>query len=207
MRFRRSALSGGTALLLLAGCAQPGTTPESEPTERRVVVTTPPGKDTLPCATTKATPRRSATAAATAGPPDESPLPSPSNEYLDEQYRGEMLQRQMRANRAFLDRHELPPAAVSGAVKCALAAEDALMPLIKKRKFDRAAVQKALAEHGLPDSTVRRPTAHDIGFGDGWTIAAWTGQACVLGWLSEANGYHVEYASRTADGGCLPAAD
>jgi len=30
---------------------------------------------------------------------------------------------------------------------------------------------------------------------------------CILGFLRRAYGYHVEYGSRTADGGCLPAAD
>jgi hypothetical protein len=208
MQVRRFAVLGAAALALLAGCAGPGARPQSRPTEPAVAVTTPPGHDTLPCTRAAAVaPGRSATAAATAEPPDDSPLPRPSDEYLDEGYRGEMMQRQMRANRMFLDRHELPEQAVPGAVRCALAAEDALKPLAEARRFDRAAVTKALAAHGLPHATVRKPATHDVGYGDGFTVAAWTGQACVLGWISRANGYHVEYGSQTADGGCLPAAD
>jgi hypothetical protein len=211
MELRRSAVLGGAALLLLSGCAGPGARPGSEATEKpAAVITTPPGKDTLPCATKKAAAgkaktKRSATPADTAEPFDEGSLP-PGGE-LNEDYRGELLQRQMRANRAFLDRHELPESAVPGAVKCALAAEDALKPLVKAKKFDMVSVDKALAAHGLPDSTVRKPATHDQGYGDGLTIASWTGQACILGWISPAHGYHVEYGSQTADGGCLPAAD
>ncbi|GAA2648085.1 hypothetical protein [Paractinoplanes durhamensis] len=212
MELRRFAVLGTAALFLPAGCAAPGTSPGSHPAEPAVVVvTTPPGKDTLPCATRVAASSskssRRATAAATAEPFDESPLPAPSNGDLDENYRGELLQRQMRANRAFLDRHELPASAVPGAVKCTLAAEDALKPLVKAKKYDQASVQKALTAHGLGEATVRKPATHDVGYGDGFTIAAWTGQACVLGWISPEYGYHVEYGSQTADGGCLPAAD
>ncbi|MEU4242705.1 hypothetical protein [Actinoplanes sp. NPDC026619] len=215
MHFRRSAVLGGAALLLMLGgavaaCAKPGSSPQGEATEKPVpVITTTPPKDELPCTVSKVkpTPKHAVTTAVTAEPPHTSPLTHPADENLDEAYRGEMMQRQMRANRMYLDRKPLPEAAIPGAVKCAVSAEEALKALNKAKKFDQASITKALTAKGLPDSTVRKPATHDVGFGDGFTIANWTGQACILGYLSPTHGYHVEYGSLTADGGCLPAAD
>jgi hypothetical protein len=182
---------------LLAACAQP---------DARTVAA-PPAKDTLPCATQPVGGGRSATPAQVAQPPDDSPLPAPSNAAEQERYRGELLRRQMRANRMFLDRGPLPDAAVPGAVRCTLHAEDALEAVAKKKTFSQDQVEQALTAQGLPKSTVRKTASHDIGYGDGLTIANWTGQACILGYVSPAHGYHVEYGSRTADGGCLAASD
>jgi hypothetical protein len=46
-----------------------------------------------------------------------------------------------------------------------------------------------------------------MGYGDGFTIANWTGQPCIVGYVSPAHGYHVEYGSQITDGGCLSAPD
>jgi hypothetical protein len=193
-----------TVVALLAACGAPGTNGSSAQSS---VPPPPPGRDTLPCTRKPVGGGRSATAAQVAAPADDSPLPSPSTEQEQEQYRGELLQRQMRANHAFLDRHRLPDAAVPGAVRCALHAEDALAAVTRKKTFQPEEIESALAAQGLPNSTVRRPASHDMGYGDGYTIANWTGQACIVGYVSPAHGYRVEYGSQIADGGCLPAAD
>ncbi len=101
------------------------------------------------------------------------------------------------------DRHQLPAAAIPGAVRCAAAADDALRTL---EKYDIPAVHKALVAAGLGDVVdVRKHQSRDYGYG--LTFGAWTGQACVVGWVDRAQGYEVEYGSQTADGGCLPAPD
>jgi hypothetical protein len=161
----------------------------------------------LPCTKQPVGGVRSATPAQVAQPPDDSPLPSPSNAAEQEQYRGELLQRQMQANRMFLNRRQLPDAAVPGAVRCTLHAEDALEAVTAKKAFAPDQIEKALTAEGLPESTVRKPASHDVGYGDGFTIANWTGQACIIGYVSPAHGHHVEYGSRIADGGCLPSSD
>jgi hypothetical protein len=193
---------------LLAACAAPGTSPGTGPTASKAgTVTPPPGKETLPCTKQPVSGGRSATPAPVAKPPDDGPLPSPSNAAQQEQYSGELMQRQMRANHMFLDRHPLPDAAVPGAIRCTLHAEDALKAVTKARSFDKVSIEKALTAQGLPKSTVRKPGSHDMGYGDGFTIANWTGRACIVGYVSPAHGYRVEYGSQIADGGCLPAPD
>ncbi|MFC3739503.1 hypothetical protein [Paractinoplanes deccanensis] len=197
------------APFLLAACAAPGTAPggpKPEPTAA-VAVSLPPAVDVLPCTKAEIGAGRSAKAAEVATPASDGPLVRPSNEYLDDDYRAEMLRRQMDANDAYLDRRQLPASAVPGAIRCALSAEDALETLHRTKVYDVTAVQEALAAKGLPDSTVRKPGSRDRAPGDGVVFAAWTGQACVVGHLSPTYGYRVEYGSTTADGGCLPAAD
>jgi hypothetical protein len=201
---RRLLMVPVAAIALLTACAAPGT--GTAPVQAGVPAP-PPGKDTLPCTRQPVGGGRSATPAQVAVPPDDGALPSPSTAEQQERYRGETLQRQMRSNRMFLDRRRLPDAAVPGAVRCTLHAEDALKAVMKKKTFDPDAIGKALTAQGLPKSTVRKPAAHDTGYGDGYTIANWTGRACIVGWVSPAHGYHVEYGSQIADGGCLAASD
>ncbi|MFC4065990.1 DUF6993 domain-containing protein [Actinoplanes subglobosus] len=192
--------------LLLPACAAPGERPATaEPAP--ITASRSPAVDTLPCTRAKAEPGRTPTAADVATPRSPGPLPRPSDEYLDEEYRGEMLRRQMEANDAYRERRPLPETALPGAVRCAVKAEDALKPLYEKKVFDEKAVKKALAAAGLPDSAVEKPASRDRAPHDGVIIAAWTGQACIVGYLSPGYGAHVEYGSTIADGGCLPARD
>jgi hypothetical protein len=186
---RRFVAVPAAAVALLAAC----TTPPASPAATR-----PPATDTLPCAKQPVAGTRSATPADVAQPPQDDPLPSTE---------AEQLQRQMQANRSFLDRHRLPDAAVPGAIRCTLHAEDALEAVTKKKTFTEGAIDKALTAQGLPNSTVRKPAAHDMGFGDGFAIANWTGQACIVGYVGPTHGYRVEYGSQIADGGCLAAPD
>jgi hypothetical protein len=189
----------------LSGCATPGTASGNPATGAPVAV--PAQADTLPCTREKTDAGRTPTAADVATPRSLGPLPQPSDEYLDEEYRGEMMRRQMEANDAYLERRPLPEAALPGAIRCAIKAEDALEPLHKKKVYDAAAVTKALTAAGLPDSAVEKPGSRDRVPHDGLIIAAWTGQACIIGYLSPEYGAHIEYGSTIADGGCLPARD
>jgi hypothetical protein len=189
----------------LSGCATPGTVSGSPATGAPVAV--PAQADTLPCTRERTDAGRTPTAADVATPRSLGPLPQPSDEYLDEEYRGEMMRRQMEANDAYLERRPLPEAALPGAIRCAIKAENALEPLHKKKVYDAAAVTKALTAAGLPDSAVEKPGSRDRVPHDGLIIAAWTGQACIIGYLSPEYGAHIEYGSTIADGGCLPARD
>jgi hypothetical protein len=189
----------------LSGCATPGTVSGSPATGAPVAV--PAQADTLPCTREKTDAGRTPIAADVATPRSLGPLPQPSDEYLDEEYRGEMMRRQMEANDAYLERRPLPEAALPGAIRCAIKAENALEPLHKKKVYDAAAVTKALTAAGLPDSAVEKPGSRDRVPHDGLIIAAWTGQACIIGYLSPEYGAHIEYGSTIADGGCLPARD
>jgi hypothetical protein len=199
-----------TVALVLSGCAKPKPKPKLEPetpAAAPIAVSLPPAVDTLPCTKGEARPGRTPTAADVATPRSLGPLPRASDEYLDEDHRGEMIRRQMEANDAYLERRPLPEAALPGAVRCAIRAENALEPLHKKRVYEAEAVKKALTAAGLPDSTVEKPGSRDRTPHDGLIIAAWTGQARIMGYLSPEHGTHIEYGSTIADGGCLPARD
>jgi hypothetical protein len=144
--------------------------------------------------------------ASPASKPDESPLNLPSSGNLTEEQRGELLKRNMDANHAFRNRGELPAAAVPGAVRCAIRAEDALAPLAKKKDYTENSVRAALEKAGLQEVGVRPPGRLDLGYGDGVVFSGWTGRACVFGALNP-HVTQVEYGTQIADGGCLPAAD
>ncbi|GIF31018.1 hypothetical protein MB27_29020 [Actinoplanes utahensis] len=196
------------ALSLLSACAEPGARPDGgNAASPMIAVSLPPATDTLPCTKATTAPGRSATPADVATPRSEGALPRPSNEYLDEAYREEMLRRQMEANDAYLNRRPLPETALPGAIRCAIRAEDALRPLHERKVYDKRAVEKALTAAGLPESYVRAPGSRDRMPHDGVIIGNWTGQACIVGYLSREYGAHIEYGSTTADGGCLPAGD
>jgi hypothetical protein len=202
---------GFSLLLLVGACAAPATSnpavaPGTAPATSNPAVAAPVRTDTAPCTRAAVQPDRTAVAASPASKPRESPLNRPSDGNLTEEQRGELLRRQMEANHAFRNRGELPAAAVPGAVRCAIRAEDALQPLTAKKDYSVDSVQAALRKAGLQEVAVRPPGRLDLGYGDGVVFAGWTGQACVFG-QHHPHLTEVEYGTMIADGGCLPAAD
>ena len=126
----------------------------------------------------------------------------------DEQLRQEEFLRQQAANKAFRQRGTLDPAAAGGAHACAAEVQRVinLLTVGGRDAPEEEAVRQAVAGTGLLDVAVRPPGRLDLGPGDGLIFSGWTGRACVFGSVRQ-DDITVEFGTRIADGGCLPAPD
>ncbi|MGC5032352.1 hypothetical protein [Micromonospora sp. DT229] len=185
----------------LAACALPGTDPSAGPdgsatpvVEARCAVGagTPPEVGAEPEGTVTSP---AAPTAAGSGHP-----------MTDEQLREEEFLRQQAANKAFRQRGTLDPAAAGGAHTCAVQVQYVLDLLTAddQETPGEETVRQAVAGTGLMDVTVRPPGRLDLGPGDGLLFSGWTGRACVFGSVRSEK-VTVEFGTRVADGGCLPA--
>jgi hypothetical protein len=156
------------------------------------------------CVNNAAKPARSAKPAGSATPARSSAPRVVGS--LSEQDRGELFRRNQAANKAFRERHPLPPKVQAANQPCVDAVRDGLFGLRADGRYDADSIRQVLASTGLTALTVRPPGRLDLAGSGGLLFAGSTGQGCVFGEYG-IKPLEVSFGSQVADGGCLPAAD
>ncbi|RUL91581.1 hypothetical protein [Verrucosispora sp. FIM060022] len=198
------AVAGVLLVSALTACAPPGSAPSSGPTSAAVPAT--PIVEARCAAAAGTPPEVVAKPSGTVTSPGTPEAVGSGHPMTDEQLRQEEFLRQQAANKAFRQRGTLDPAATGGAHACAAEVQRVLNLLTVGGQDapEEEAVRQAVADTGLLDVVVRPPGRLDLGPGDGLVFSGWTGRACVFGSVRQ-DDITVEFGTRIADGGCLPA--
>jgi hypothetical protein len=125
---------------------------------------------------------------------------------LSEQDREELFNRNYAANKAFRNRHPLPPQVMAANQPCVVAVRTGLNGLKAKGRYDAASIEQILTGAGLTAVIARPPGRLDLAGSGGLLFAGETGQGCVFGEFGP-DVTDVNFGSGIADGGCLPAPD
>jgi hypothetical protein len=125
---------------------------------------------------------------------------------LSEQDREELFRRNYAANKAFRNRHPMPPDIVAANQPCVDAVRAGLVGLKAKARYDAAAIEQVLTAAGLISVVARPPGRLDLAGSGGLLFAGDTGQGCLFGEFGP-EVTEVNFGSGIADGGCLPAPD